>query len=169
MLLCLNQLRVIWLPSLVCESHKRRPDLLLQTDRDVKTTTEPLYLSTLLMRRNNRKVNSVRGSPVCLSPVWLQALVLKFQCKNLIKLGKFSFRESVSLLLWCESWVEKGSFKSQLAESCRDLLQLVVLRRLLPIFRCVSCDVIFAVLFQVAAFEPSILNLNPTITRKLEM
>lgn len=139
----------------VGESHKGRRDPLLQTDWETQNYNRAsLSFHTLLMRRNNRKVNSVRGSSACLSPVWLQALVLEFQCKKLIKLGKFSFRESVSLLLWCESWVERGSFKSQLAESCRDLLQLVVLRRLLPVFRCVSCDVILAVSFRSQLLNP---------------
>lgn len=116
----------------------------------------PLYFHALLMRRNERKVNHASGSSACVSPVWLQGLVLSFldghvcpqQSKNLIKLRKFSFRDSFSLLFWRESSAERGGFKSQLAGSCTDFLELVVLRRLLPVFRCVCRDVTLAVSFR---------------------
>lgn len=108
------------------------------------------------MRRNGRKVSYASGSSACVSPVWLQGLVLSSlvghvcpqQSKNLIKLRKFSFRDSCSLLFWRESSAERGSFKSQLAGSCTDFLELVVLRRLLPVFRCVRRDVTLAVSFR---------------------
>lgn len=78
------------------------------------------------MRRNERKVNYASGSSAYVSPFWLQGLVLSFlvenvcpqQSKDLIKLPKFSFRDSFSLHFWRESSAERSGFKSQLAGSC---------------------------------------------------
>lgn len=122
------------------DGNRRNGDLTCCRNKNYSRAS--LSVRTLLMRRNNRKVNSVPPSFTTLAP-WLSCWSSwpdTFACSS-VRIGwnlDAIFR-ATSLL-----WVMSGArpLESQLAESCRDLLQLVVLRRFLPVFRCVSCDVI---------------------------